>query len=164
MIRLRPWDNSDLLSLVRFANNPQIARRLTDAFPYPYTEEAGSRFIAMATASEPCTIWAIDLNGLAIGGIGVHPQKDVYRLNAELGYWLAEDYWGKGIISEVIPKACKQAFELLEINRIFARPYGSNLASQRVLEKSGFKLEARISGAFIKNGEIEDELIYAIRR
>lgn len=163
-MHLRPWSLDDLPSLVKYANNPNIAARLTDAFPYPYTEEAGNRFITMAMSSDPCTIWAIDLDGLAIGGIGVHPQKDVYRLNAELGYWLAEDYWGKGIISEVIPKACEQAFELLEINRIFARPYGSNIASQRVLEKSGFKLEARISGAFIKNGEIEDELIYALRR
>lgn len=164
MIELRPWSYHDIDSLVKHANNPKIANRLTDAFPHPYTESAGKQFLDRATQSNPCTIWAIDLNGQAIGGIGVHPQGDIYRLNAELGYWLAEDYWGRGIMSEAIQMACKMAFERLEIKRIYARPFGSNLASQRVLKKTGFVLEARIQGAFIKNGEIEDELIYAIRR
>ena len=163
MIHLRPWEISDISKLVELANNPKIAGRLTDAFPHPYTEEAGKKFIAMAASSNPCSIWAIDAGGEAIGGIGVHPQGDIYRLNAELGYWLAEDYWGRGIMSQAIQLACKMAFERLEIKRIYARPFGSNLASQRVLEKSGFVLEARIEGAFIKNGEIEDELIYALR-
>jgi len=164
MITIRPWKTDDLTNLVKYANNPDIAKRLTDAFPHPYTEEDGIRFIEMTNKQDPTLIFAIDLDGEAIGGIGLHPRQDIDRLNAELGYWLAEPYWGRGIISEVIPMMVKKGFEILQIERIYARPFGSNMASQRVLEKSGFRLEARFDKVLIKNNVLEDELIYAIRR
>src|SRR5690606_938234 len=96
-------------------------------------------------------ILAITIEDEFVGGIGLHPQNDIYRLNAELGYWLAEPFWGQGIISKAIQEMIQYGFAKLPIQRIFARPFGSNLASQRVLEKNGFILEARIKGCLIKN-------------
>ena len=161
---LRPWQISDLQSLVKYANNPDIAKNLTDKFPHPYTENDGRAFIGFATKDDPIHIFAIDVDGEAVGGIGIHPQDDIYRKNAELGYWLAEPFWGQNIISRAIPIVVNFAFETYDINRVFARPYGSNLASQRVLEKNNFILEARMQKTLIKNGIMEDELIYAIRK
>ena len=100
----------------------------------------------------------------AAGGIGVHPQTDIMRRNAELGYGVARPDWGRGIISAAIPRAVEYGFRTFDIDRIYARPFGRNLASQRTLEKNGFVLEARLQGTIIKNGVIEDELIYAVRR
>ena len=161
---LRPWQMSDLRSLVLHANNWHIARYMTDQFPFPYTEEDGRSFIEFATKDDPIHIFAIEVDGQAVGGIGIHPQGDIQRRNAELGYWLGEAYWGRGIISKAIAQALAFAFDSYDIDRVFARPFGSNLASQRVLEKNGFSLEARFSSTLIKNGVFEDELVYGIRR
>lgn len=161
---LRPWTIEDLTSLVKYANNWNIARFMTDKFPHPYTEENGRSFIAFANHDNPIHIFAIDVNGEAVGGIGVHPQDDILRTNAELGYWLAEPFWGQGIISAAIPRMVQFAFETYPIKRVFARPFGTNLASQRVLEKNGFVLEARLEKILVKAGEELDELHYAIRR
>lgn len=161
---LRHWKESDLTSLVKYANNPAISANLTDKFPYPYLEENGKAFINFASQHDTHHIFAIDINGEACGGIGIHPQNDIQRLNAEMGYWLAEPYWGKGIISKAIPLVVDFAFTNMPITRIFARPFGRNVASQKALEKNGFVLEARIEKSFIKNGVLEDELIYAIRK
>ena len=161
---LRPWALSDLDSLVRHANNPDIAKFMMDGFPHPYTEENGEAFIAFATKDDPIHIFAIDVNGEAVGGIGIHPQADVQRKNAELGYWLAEPFWGKGIITNAIKQMIEFGFKTYDINRIFARPYGTNIGSQKVLEKAGFVLEGRFEKTIFKNGEFLDELVYAVRR
>jgi len=161
---LRPWNTNDLDSLVKNANNPNIAKFMTDGFPHPYTNEKGISFIEMATKDSPIHIFAIDIDGKAVGGIGIHPQQDIMKKNAELGYWLGEDYWGKGIVSGAIKQVVDFAFTTYDINRIFARPFGTNIASQKVLEKCGFKLEARFEKVIFKNGEYLDELVYAIRK
>jgi [ribosomal protein S5]-alanine N-acetyltransferase len=161
---LRPWHLNDLESLVENANNPNIAKFMTNGFPNPYTSENGKNFIAMATAGKPIHIFAIDINGKAVGGIGIHPQSDILCKNAELGYWLGEAYWGKGIVTKAIKQVIEFAFKTYDINRIYARPFGSNTASQHVLEKSGFKLEARFEKTIFKNGEYLDELIYSYRK
>ncbi|MFY7880509.1 MAG: GNAT family N-acetyltransferase [Lacibacter sp.] len=163
-ITIRPWSAADLNNLVHYANNWNIAKYLTDQFPYPYTEDKGKAFIEMATQHHPVRIFAIDMNGQAVGGIGIHPQQDIYRRNAELGYWLAEPYWGQGIMSHAIKSAVNYAFDTLDIDRVFARPFGSNIASQKVLEKNNFILEGRFEQVLIKAGVLEDELVYAIRR
>ena len=162
--QLRPWSINDLDSLVKNANNFNIAKFLTDAFPHPYTHENGKAFIEFATKDDPIHIFAIDIDKEASGGIGIHPQTDIHRKNAELGYWLAEKYWGNGIITNAIMEIVKFAFDSYDIERIFARPFGTNIPSQKVLEKSGFKLEGRFEKTYFKNGEFLDELIYAIRR
>lgn len=161
---LRSFVEADAELLPGYANNFNIARFLTDAFPHPYAEQDAKRFIAMATQDEPRRILAIDIGGRASGAIGLHPQPDVFRANAELGYWLAEPFWGKGIMTEVVKQMVKYGFSQFDFQRIFARPFGTNLASQKVLEKAGFRLEGRFDRTLIKNGEWLDELVYAIRR
>ena len=162
--KLRAWRETDLDSLVKYANNPNIAENLTNAFPHPYTEENGQGFIKYANSSEPLHIMAIEIDGEAVGGIGIHPQTDIMCKNAELGYWLAEPFWGKGIVSKAIAQMVDYGFSTFDIVRIYARPFGSNLASQKVLEKNGFVLEARIAQNIFKNGVFQDELIYAVRK
>ncbi len=162
--QLRPWRIEDLDSLVGYANNYNIAKNMADVFPHPYTFENGKGFIQMANQSNPPHILAIEVDGAAAGGIGIHPQQDIYRKNAELGYWLAEPYWGKGIISRAIVHMVAYGFKNWDITRIYARPFGTNIPSQKALEKSGFILEATLKQTFFKNGEYFDELIYAIRR
>ena len=162
--KLRPWNISDLDSLVKYANNWNIAKNLTDKFPFPYSENSGRAFIEFATKDDPIHIFAIDINGQAVGGIGIHPQDDIHRKNAELGYWLAEPFWGKGVISNAVKQSVDFAFYTFHIARVFARPFGTNLASQKVLEKNGFLLEGRFEKVLFKNNEYLDELIYAVRR
>lgn len=161
---LRKWNSDDLSSLVKYANNYNIAKNLTNLFPHPYTIEHGKTFIEKANSSNAHLILAIDINGEAIGGIGLHPQTDIHIKNAELGYWLAEPFWGNGIITSAIKQIVEKGFKELDIERIFARPFGTNIGSQKVLEKAGFNLEARLEKTIFKNGEYLDELIYAVRK
>ena len=162
--KIRPWTYEDLSSLVACANNKQIARNMTDMFPSPYTNEAGLSFIKMVKAMNPTSVFAIEVDGKAIGGIGLHPQSDIHKKSLELGYWLAEEYWRKGIVSDAVKEMLNFGFETFDCNRIFARPFGKNKASQRVLEKAGFVLEARLKDSIYKNSEYDDELIYVMRR
>lgn len=161
---LRPWHINDVQSLVQNANNFNIAKFMTDMFPHPYNEQDARNFIEMATKDDPVHIFAIEVDGRAVGGIGIHPQWDVNRKNAELGYWLGEEYWGLGIITNAVKQIVDFAFEAYDITRVYARPFGNNIASQKVLQKAGFTLEAKIEKGIFKNNEFVDELIYAVRR
>jgi [ribosomal protein S5]-alanine N-acetyltransferase len=160
--KLRSWSPDDLESLVKYANNFNIAKNLTGMFPHPYTHEDGKRFIKMATMEEPRRIFAIEVNGEAAGGIGIHPQHDIHVKCAEMGYWLAEPFWGQGIVTGAVTEMVKYAFENFDIIRLYARPFSSNPGSMRVLEKAGFEFEARLKKSIFKNGEVLDELIYSI--
>ena len=162
--RLRPWSLSDLPSLVKYGDNPRIARNMSDQFPHPYTAEKARAFIEYARSEDPPRILAIEVEGEAAGGIGLHPQSDIHRKNAELGYWLGEPFWGKGIMTAATRQMVTYGFRHWEIERIFARPFGTNRGSRRALEKAGFTLEARFEKTLLKNGEYLDELIYAVRR
>ena len=161
---LRPWAFDDLESLVRHADNPKISRFMSDKFIHPYTADQGRRFISFATQNPPYRILAIDIGGEAMGAIGIHPQEDIQRKNAELGYWLAEPFWGKGIMTAAIRQMVEYGFAHWDIERIFARPFGTNTGSQRALQKAGFVLEARLEKTLYKDGEYLDEWIYAVRR
>ncbi len=163
-MKLRHWKIDDLSSLMHHANNAKIARNLTDVFPHPYTQESGEWFINFASEHSPTQIFAIDISGEACGAIGIHPQKDIFKNNAEIGYWLGEEHWGKGVMTEAILAIVDYGFKTFDINRIFARPFGSNIGSQKVLEKAGFILEAHFKQTIVKNNELEDELVYAIRK
>ena len=138
-ILLRPFVKEDAENLAKNANNPKIAQYLTDAFPSPYTLEAAHKFIENVSKSNPPYVMGIDLNGEIIGGIGIHPKEDVYRKNAEMGYWLAEPYWGKGVIPKAIVAMVNYGFENFDIHRIYACPYSNNPQSKRVLEKAGLQ-------------------------
>lgn len=161
---LRPWKESDLGNLIKFANNKKISDNLTDKFPYPYTSDYGKRFIEFAQSMKPPIVFAIDVDGIAIGGIGVHPQTDISRKNAELGYWLAEPYWGKGITTEAVKQIIDYGFKEFDITRIYARPFDNNIASKRVLEKVGFTFETRFKNTLIKNNILQDELFFAVHK
>ncbi len=162
--KLRPWKADDLENLVKHANNFEIAKNMMDNFPHPYSEEDGRKFLDMVSKQNPPLILAIDIDGKAVGSIGLHPKKDIMRKNGEMGYWLAKPFWGQGIITKAIMQMSKYGFENLNIERIFARPFGTNIASQKALEKAGFKLEAHLENTLYKNEEYEDELIYALRK
>lgn len=161
---LRKWSKSDADSLVSNANNFNIAKFMTDGFPHPYTVDHATKFIDFAMKTESANIFAIDVNGLAVGGIGLHSQHDIMRKNAELGYWLGEQYWGQGIVTEAIKQIVDFGFSNLDITRIYARPFHTNLASQKVLLKAGFIHEATLTKTIFKNGEFLDECIYSIRK
>jgi len=162
--RLRSWTIADVESLLKYAGNPKVTRFMSDGFAGISTPEGAVRFIDFANSDSDKIYRAIDVDDEAVGGIGVMMQTDIHRKNAELGYWLAEPFWGKGIVSLAIPMIVDEAFETLDINRIFAKPFHTNTASHRVLEKSGFQLEAKLGKTVIKNGELLDEYIYAIRK
>ncbi|MCD7971499.1 MAG: GNAT family N-acetyltransferase [Candidatus Azobacteroides sp.] len=161
---LRKWQKSDLYSLVKHANNRNIAEKLTNKFPFPYTEKDGKDFLESVIHQDSPLVFAIEIAGEAVGAIGLFPQEDIHCKNAEMGYWLSESYWGNGIMPEAIKEMVRYGFSIFDINRIFARPFGTNLASRRVLEKAGFKQEAVFKDTLYKNGKYIDEIIYAIRK
>jgi RimJ/RimL family protein N-acetyltransferase len=163
-VALRPWTYEDLDRLVYLADNPAIAANMTDAFPAPYTREAGLLFLEKAVNQQPPLLLAMTSGAWLAGGIGLHPRNDIYRLNAELGYWLGQEYWGYGIMTEAIRQMVMYGFANTGITRIFATPFPHNIASQRALINNGFVLEARFENALTKHGVVMDELVYSIRR
>ena len=161
---LRPWKISDLDSLVKYANNKNIAKYMTNKFPHPYAKADGKAFIEFANSEDPIHIFAIDVDGEAVGGIGIHPQSDIHEKNAEIGYWEAEQFWGKGIASKAINMMIDFAFVTYDINRIYAMTFESNKGSQNILVKNKFVLEAHFTKTVFKNNEYLDELIYGFSR
>lgn len=163
-IQLRHWKADDAAQLSTLGNNLNIAQNMADSFPHPYLIENANQFIAFTQEQNPQRIFAIEYQHELAGGIGLHPQQDIMRKNMEIGYWLGEPFWGKGIISAAIPMIVEYGFNTFDITRIFARTFGRNKASQKVLIKAGFSLEATFEQTIFKNGVFEDEHIYAIRR
>lgn len=159
---LRDFTPNDAESITENANNPRVAKFLSDRFPYPYTLKDAREFIDVFIPSSPGKVFAVDIGGEAVGAIGVHLQREEHRMNGELGYWLGEKYWNKGIISSAIPVIVEYSFKTFNIHKIYARIFADNRASGAVLEKNGFKLEARLIEHVIKNGKYMDELIYAV--
>jgi [ribosomal protein S5]-alanine N-acetyltransferase len=161
-IVLRPLQKTDNVALANLANNKNIWNNIRDAMPHPYTEANADFFIDLVQKENPNHILAIESEGVFCGLIGLHRQNDVYRLSAELGYWIGEPFWGKGIGTKAVELMVKHGFENLELNRIYAGVYGFNLASMHVLEKCGFEKEGILRKAVIKNNIVLDEHRYAI--
>lgn len=161
---LRPWTISDKDSLAKYANNQAIAHNLTNQFPYPYSEEDAVFFIENVTTRDDNDIMAIDIDGEAVGGIGLHFKQDVYCKNVELGYWVAEPFWGHGIMTKAIKDRVEFAFANYDIHRIYASVYTRNTGSWKALEKAGFTREAHLKESIFKDGVLEDEYIYSLRR
>jgi ribosomal-protein-alanine N-acetyltransferase len=156
-ILLRRFAPTDADALVRLADNRRIWINMRDRFPHPYTRVDADRWIAHchAEAGQP-TQFAIDLNGLAIGGIGVELFDDVHRLTAEIGYWVGEPYWGQGIATAALTQMSRYAFAEFPLERIQALVFEWNPASRRVLEKAGYTLEARLARSITKDGRLGD--------
>ena len=161
---LRKWQDSDKPNLIKHANNRKIAMYLRNGFTYPYTEKAADFFLNLVKENPDQPLFAITVAGEAIGGVGLHPQKDIYRKNAEIGYWISEEYWGKGIMTNAINEILEYSWNHLDIDRVVAIIFGTNVGSIKVAEKCGFVLEATLSKTIYKFGLYEDELIYGIRR
>ena len=158
---VRSWQPRDVTSLVTHANNRNISINLRDRFPFPYTRRDGREFIKMARRMKPESFFAIAVDGEAVGGIGFVPHQDVERVSSEVGYWLGEAFWGRGITTEALIAVTRYAIATHGFTRLFALPFAHNEASCRVLEKAGYVLEARLRRSAIKEGQICDQLQYA---
>lgn len=158
---VRSWRDDDLASLVSQANNRNIWLNLRDRFPNPYTRRDGRAFLHAVQAQRLETSFAIAVEGAAIGSIGFVPLSDVERVSAEIGYWIGEPFWGRGIATEALVAVTRYAIETHGLTRIFALPFAWNEASCRVLEKAGYVLEARLRRSAIKDGRIVDQMQYA---
>ena len=158
---IRDWHKDDAASIAQYANNKKIWINLRDAFPHPYSREDAEAFLFRVMRIEPRTYFAIATDQEAIGSIGLMPGKDVHRFTAELGYWLAEPFWGNGIMTKAVRALSEYAFEVLGLHHIFAEPYTTNAASARVLEKSGFTLEGIIRANVVKDGKVLDQYLFA---
>jgi len=153
---LRGWQLSDAESLTKNANNINVWNNVRDYFPHPYSEEDAVTFINYASGKDIIEDFAIVIDGKAVGGAGFVPKTDVERISAEIGYWLGEPYWSKGIMTDVVKDIVDYVFTNTEIIRLFAPIFEYNHASMRVLEKAGFKKLTVLSNAAIKNGKIID--------
>ena len=161
---IRSWRPGDEASLIHHANNRNVWRNLRDEFPHPYTEADAEEWIRKATVAIPETAFAIAVDGAAVGGIGLRLGHDIYRRSAEIGYWLGEAYWGRGIATEAVHAMTDYGFVRFDLARIWAGVFEWNPASTRVLEKAGYELEARLRQSVTKDGQTVDELLYAIVR
>jgi RimJ/RimL family protein N-acetyltransferase len=161
---LRRWRQGDEQSLARHANNYKIWRNVRDRFPHPYTLEDAHGWISEASLDETPTNFAIVVDGAAVGGIGLIFHDDIHRHTAEIGYWLGEEFWGRGIVTEAVRAVSDWAFAHFDLRRIYAGVIEWNQASARVLEKAGFQFEGRMRKAVTKEGVTMDELLYALVR
>jgi ribosomal-protein-alanine N-acetyltransferase len=162
--KLRKWRLGDAPSIARFADNEKIANNLRDAFPHPYTLADAERYVSSCLDADESAGFqrVIEVNGEAAGNISIQCGSDVYCKSAELGYWLAEPYWGQGIMTAAIRQICKEAFARYDIVRIYAEPFARNTGSRRALEKAGFALEGVLRQSVCKNGVLGDSCVYAL--
>ena len=162
--RIRKWELADAKNLAAAVSNRKLQDNLRDGLPYPYTEQDGVDFIStILSADENETFaFAITTEGKVIGCISVLRQGNIHRLTAELGYYIAEEYWGKGIMTKAVKQICKYVFDNSDILRIYAEPFAFNAASCRVLEKAGFQYEGTLRSNAIKNGKVIDMKMYSL--
>lgn len=160
-VRMRSWRKDDLNALLRHANNPRIAANLRDQFPHPYTRRDALDYLNFVRVSNPETAFAIEYGGEAIGGIGFKLGLDIARLSAEMGYWLSESYWNRGLTTRAVAAASDWAFGHYNLVRIFATAFCHNAASIRVLEKAGFQREGIMRRSAVKDGVILDQVLFA---
>jgi RimJ/RimL family protein N-acetyltransferase len=161
---LRPWRKDDEISLARHANNRKVSGNMRDIFPFPYTAADATAWIDRVSGESPTQNFAIAVDGAGVGGISVMPREDVYRQSAEVGYWLGEPFWGRGIATEALRAITDYAFATFPVIRLEAGVFGWNPASARVLEKAGYTLEGRLRQAVTKDGRVGDRLIYGLLR
>ncbi|HUE74746.1 MAG TPA: GNAT family N-acetyltransferase [Pirellulaceae bacterium] len=158
---VRDFTAGDAAALVRYANNRKISRYMRDRFPHPYTLRDAASFIEHVQQQSPPTVWAIDVAGQAVGSIGLLPRSDIERVSAEIGYWLGEPFWGRGIMTEALQAVTVWALKDFQLTRIYALPFATNAASCRVLEKAGYVCEGRLQKSAIKDGQVVDQFMYA---
>jgi RimJ/RimL family protein N-acetyltransferase len=158
---MRSFVAADAAAIARHANNPAVARGLRDRFPHPYGRTDAETFLRGVAAQAEESDFAIATPLEVIGGIGLQRQHDVHRLTAEIGYWLGEAYWGRGIATGALRALSEWLFATTPLVRLYACVFESNPASARVLEKAGYALEGRLRRAVIKDGHVLDQFLYA---
>lgn len=161
---LRPWRDGDEFTLSEYANNRKIWDRVRDFFPHPYTVRDASSWIRMNRSYQQPVNMAVEVGGRAVGNVGFTIKEDIYRHNAEIGYWLGEPFWHQGIMSEAVPAMVNYIFSHFQVNRLFACVLEGNSGSMRVLEHAGFRPEAVLRKAAVKNNKYMDEHIFALLR
>lgn len=159
--KIRQWKSSDELALAKHANNYNIWINLRNSFPYPYNLQDAQNWILLVNATQPITNFAIEINGEAVGGISLILQPDVYSKSAEIGYWLSENFWNRGIITEALKILTEYSFTAFDLERMYAAVFEWNHKSGRVLEKAGYFYEGRLQKSVYKNGQLIDSLLYA---
>ncbi len=164
--KLRAWQLSDKESLVQYANNPKVSENLRDIFPYPYTEKDAAQWLAIATNQpNPVKEFAIDIDGSAVGGVGIALGSGERRIVAEIGYWLGEPFWGKGVMTRVVRELVNYSFsQFPEVLKLKAPIHARNLGSQGVVKNSGFSLEGVERSGVIKQGQVLDVMQYGLLR
>lgn len=159
-VTIRVWKQEDVENLALYANNVNIWNNMRNYFPHPYGEEQARDWIKKAIEEVPLVNFAIDVDGEAVGGIGLGLNTDIYLYSAEIAYWLAEPYWGKGITSEAVRQMIEYVYYYFDIIRLYAEVFETNKSSMRVLEKNGFYLEGVRRKAVFKNGAFIDDYIW----
>ena len=162
--KIRKWKLEDKNALAELLNNKKILNNLRDGLPYPYTVKDAEEYItAMLSADKTKNFaFAIVVNEEVVGSIGVFRCDNIHSRTAEMGYYIGEPYWGKGICTNAVQQTCQYIFENTDIIRIFAEPFARNKASCRVLEKAGFQFEGTLRSHALKNGQILDMKMYAL--
>ena len=162
---IRRWRADDKASLVRYANNRRVWRNVRGTFPHPYTESDADAWLAHATDRDNAPwIFAIEVNGEAVGGIAIERGSDIETHSAEIGYWLGEPFWGRGIATAAVRGITARAFEETDLYRVSAWVFAWNPASMRVLEKAGYHREGTLIRSAVKDGVLLDRVVYAITR
>ncbi|MDR1003153.1 MAG: GNAT family N-acetyltransferase [Oscillospiraceae bacterium] len=163
-VSLREWQLSDAAALAEMLTNKKILDNLRDGLPYPYTEEDGEFFInSMLSADKNDTFaFAVLYAGEVVGSIGAFRQQNIHSKTAEVGYYIGEKHWGKGICSAAVTLLSRYVFENTDIIRLFAEPFATNAGSMRVLEKAGFEYEGTLRKNAVKNGKIIDMKMYSL--
>jgi RimJ/RimL family protein N-acetyltransferase len=158
---VRSWREADAPSLAAHADNRAVWLNLRDRFPHPYRLAEARAFIRDAVVAVPETRFAISVGDEAVGGIGFTLNHGVERVGAEIGYWLGEPFWGRGITTEALVAVTAFAVREHALTRVYAIPFEWNVASFRVLEKAGYVCEGRMRRSAIKDGRVVDQLLYA---
>lgn len=164
--RIRRWRIEDAEDLAAALNNENVLNNLRDGLPFPYTAEDGREYIKAMLAADRNEVFAfaVEYCGKAVGSIGIFRQGNIHFKTAELGYYIAEEFWGRGIATAAVKAACAHVFENSDIIRIYAEPFARNKASCRVLEKAGFVCEGTLKNNAVKCGKTEDMKMYALVR
>ena len=159
-MELRSYDPEYAGTFAQIRNNPAILNNGYDKTPDPFTKQDAIDFINIQVGKKPPQRFLIFYNNELAGEIGITIQDDVHRLCAEIGYFIAEPFWGKGLATEAIKKMTEYTFATFEIVRIVAGVFDFNKASMKALEKNGYHLESIRKKSVIKNGQIIDDYIW----
>jgi ribosomal-protein-alanine N-acetyltransferase len=160
--KLRGWKREDAAAIQKHADNPNVYSFLMDRFPHPYTIEVAEQWVNIMLLLEPNYNFVIEVEGDAVGVIGLEMRDDIYRKSPLIGYWISETLWGRGIMTSAIKLITAFAFDNLDIIRIQAGVLGNNPRSMRTLEKAGFVKEGILKNSMVKNGVILDEHVYGL--